>query len=237
MVLPAFAMNAVLSTPQPAKTLKIFAYNLLCSPVGDFGMTSPAASLGLRSWAAETTVPFFKQPDHDRHFPNDIESERSQPHATNLPDQSLDYFCPMPVVGGLFVDVAQQNTESLPHRLQVCMIFVVAPLPVPTTVTVPPQPGQRCFSPGVIFVTLPLDSFVMNSVLTDLHLEQTIAISSFGLSSSACAWFVMLLSIIKCSPPFMGFIGGLASCALAAKSHPSAATVNASPERTKYLRN
>lgn len=119
----------------------------------------------------------------------------------------------MPFVGLGFVVVAQQNIESLPHIVQTCLICVLAPFPTPSTVTVLPQPGQRCFSPGVIFVMLPFDSFVMNSTLTDLHLEQTIAIESPGLRLSACALVSILLSIIICSPPFIGFIGALVSCA------------------------
>src|ERR1022692_3343879 len=69
--------------------------------------------------------------------------------------------------------------------------------------------------------------------MTDLHLEQTIAMESPGLSSSAWAGVVIWLSIIKCSPPFIGFIGSSARTELG--SHAAAATAKTMVESVMQL--
>src|SRR3974390_614117 len=92
------------------------------------------------------------------------------------------YFRSMPWVGALPVKVAQQKAESLPHLSQTCLTSVFAPLPVPTTVRLLLQPGHKCFSPGVITWICPF-ALVTVSTVTDLHLAQTMATESPGLSS------------------------------------------------------
>jgi hypothetical protein len=87
--------------------------------------------------------------------------------CTASPRTNLIHFCSIPVVDAPFVVVAQQKAESLPHIEQTCSKCVLAPFPTPTTVMVLPQPGQRCFSPGVIFVTWPLDSLVGDELDTN----------------------------------------------------------------------
>src|SRR5262245_941470 len=122
------------------------------------------------------------------------------------------YFFSMPLVAPLPGLVAQQNAESSPQALQLCLSSVMSPLAWPTTVNVDLQPAHAWVPissvgwPCSLRICAPFTPCFTPVTQTVLHLAHTIAMVSSVFSASTCCLVWIPWSMSRCSPPFIGFI-------------------------------
>src|SRR5436190_15676529 len=135
-----------------------------------------------------------------------------------------DYFFSVPLVAPVPGLVAQQNAESSPQALQLCLSSVMSPLAWPTTVKVDLQPAHAWVPmisvgwPCSLSICAPFTPCFTRVTQTVLHLAHTIAMVSsvFSASTSCLVWIPWSMS--RCSPPFIGFF---CSAALAVTGAPA----------------